>query len=57
MIATGFVLFVIGWVGGVVAEPSSYSWDWRDLVSTVPGLVGLVLVVAGVARWLWLVAP
>lgn len=57
MTAAGFSLLVIGWLIGLVIEPSRLFWDWRDWVVTVPICVGQLLIFAGIARWLWAVMP
>jgi ABC-type cobalamin transport system permease subunit len=57
MMAIGLGMLVFGCVMAGALDTSRYFWDWRDLFSTVPACVGFLLALAGVIKWLWLVAP
>jgi hypothetical protein len=38
-------------------QPAKYGWDKRDLVSTVPVLIGKMLCAASVVTWAWRALP
>lgn len=59
MIALAFACLLFGALGSVICRPSKSHdvWDWRDLFSTLPLWIGILLGIAGVFVWLWRVAP
>lgn len=57
MTAVGFALLAFGALAGLAVTPERYTWDARDLFTTVPVCVGLLLILAGIVRWLWTVMP
>lgn len=57
MIAIGFALFAFGAIAGVILQTPRHGWDWRDWFSTTPMGIGFLIMLAGVVRWLWMVAP
>jgi hypothetical protein len=57
MLATGFALLCLGVIISEFLPPHRWVWDWRDLFTTLPTGVGLLLMIAGIAAWLWEVAP
>ncbi|HEY1035563.1 MAG TPA: hypothetical protein VGE09_11340 [Pseudoxanthomonas sp.] len=56
MFAIGIVLLIFASLAGHVAPPPLKGWNVRDLFSTVPALLGIVLMVASlvVLAWRWL---
>lgn len=58
MTAIGFLLLVLGWlIINIWGHPSPRISTTGDYVGASAGLVGIVLIVIGVARWLWSVMP
>lgn len=57
MIAVGAALIVASLVLGVFMPPDRILWDWRDWFTTRPFAVGCSLVLVGLIKWLWIVAP
>lgn len=61
MTAVGLVLFFIGLVAAHLWPNDYWYFDWRDVIGPLVGpltcFAGLALIVAGVARLLWEVAP
>jgi hypothetical protein len=57
MMAIGFLLFIVGLLCWSIIGRSEFCWDWRDLISTLPIVVGFVLVLTSVVVWMWRVAP
>lgn len=61
MTAIGFVLVVLAFVLMLLVPVSKFAPRWQIWTVCLPILamygVGFVLIVAGIARWLWEVAP
>lgn len=57
MMAVGLVLFMLGFIGESTFPPSEYGWENRDIVSTIPILLGLMLCLASVVVWAWRQLP
>lgn len=57
MTAVGVAMLVFALLMSRIVPTSQSDLEWRDLFSTIPGLIGMCLIVAGLIRWLWLVAP
>lgn len=58
MIAIGFVLLMVAFIVAFIAEAIAH--DPHILVKAVvviSGLIGIGMLIAGVAKWLWEVAP
>lgn len=55
MIAVGLVLFVLSWL--IVVVRNTLISDGIDDLCGLAWLVGLLLMLFGAVRWLWLVAP
>jgi hypothetical protein len=57
MTAVGVGLILFGFTMEIIFGVNRYGYDWRDYVATWPILAGMVIAIAGVIKWLWMVAP
>lgn len=58
MTAIGIVLFITGWLIGVIlGSPNPYYTNVFDKIACVLYPLGFILTLAGVATWLWKVLP
>ena len=58
MVAVGFVLLIVGFVLYLVWELEHVGLDhWKSNVAYGMTVVGIFLMLAGVAIWLWRVMP
>lgn len=58
MVAIGFVLLCISFVASVLDDNYFLPCDkYMDYIIGISGLVGLVLITAGIATFLWGVMP
>lgn len=57
MIAVGVMLLLATLSIGNAWPVHPTKWGLRDLFSTIPCGIAILLIVAGLIKWLWLVAP
>lgn len=57
MMAVGLVLSFVGWLVGVFENETGGGHGWVFWGSTAAFLIGVVLMLASVATWLWRVMP
>ena len=57
MIAIGFVLVLIGIVGGFVSQKSVNVPDWLETIFAIMFCVGVITVVSGVVVFMWRYLP